>query len=108
MHYKWDAFSKNRKATITRKDGGNDLELGNNSGLSTEDARQMNSLYKEQCGKCNFFNPFQVNVLFQYPLKTSETFASLTFSGGIEMDIGLKWVMNSLTVLFNDMIFAHN
>ena len=54
MHYKWNAFSKNGKATITRKDGGNELELGNNYGLSIEDARQMNSLYKEQCGKCIF------------------------------------------------------
>ena len=57
MHYKWNAFSNNGQATITRKDGGNELELGNNSGLSTEDARQINSLYKEQCGKCNFVSP---------------------------------------------------
>ena len=53
MHYKWNAFSKVRnKATITRKDGR--TKLGNNYGLSPIDALQMNLLYKEQCGKCNF------------------------------------------------------
>ena len=45
MHYSSRAFSKNENRTITRIDGIT-TEFGNENGLSEEDAKQVNSLYK--------------------------------------------------------------
>ena len=39
-----------------------------------------------------WINPFHANMLFLYPLKTSENQSFLTFSGGIERDISVKRV----------------
>lgn len=48
MHYKSNAFSINGRPTITRKDGS--TNLGNDYGLSSTDAKQINLLYMRQCG----------------------------------------------------------
>ena len=48
MHYKSKAFSSNGRATITKKDGS--TNFGNDYGLSSIDAQQINLLYKRECG----------------------------------------------------------
>ena len=48
MHYKWSAFSSNGRPTITRKDGS--TNFGNDYGLSSIDAQQINLLYRRQSG----------------------------------------------------------
>ena len=39
-----------------------------------------------------YINPFSTNVLLLYLLKTSENLRFFMFSGGIQWDIGWKWV----------------
>jgi len=48
MHYRSTAFSKNGKPTIVSKQSG--VTLGQRRGLSDIDAKQMDLLYKSQCG----------------------------------------------------------
>ena len=45
-------------------------------------------------GKLNglTFKPFHTAGLFLYPLKTSKNQRFLMFPGGIERDLGMKWV----------------
>ena len=52
---------------------------------------------------CILFNPFSTNVLFLYPLKTSE---NLRFSGGIEVEHWLKIFQQGMLVCRN--IYRNN
>jgi hypothetical protein len=48
MHYPSEAFSKNDKPTIKRKDGGDPEELGQRKGLSAGDIRGVESMYSKR------------------------------------------------------------
>ncbi|KAM7433978.1 hypothetical protein ABFA07_015863 [Porites harrisoni] len=50
MHYGSKAFSKNGKPTIVAKTSSK-VTLGQRKGISATDAKQMNLLYKSQCGE---------------------------------------------------------